>query len=181
MVRKNAVAGLLLLLCSAGLMLLWGCGDDDASSAKMQFAADLKGAAEVPANTSTATGTLRMSLSEDGNTLSYHLEISPMNNVFMAHLHMGGPTCACPIVLFLLTAAANGGPTSGVIAEGAATTVSFSGQLAGHPMSDLIDQIKAGNIYVNVHTSSTTGTIPSGQPGNIPGGEIRGPVTITSQ
>jgi len=180
MARKNAVAGLLLVLISAALMLLWGCGDDN-DSAKTQFTATLKGSSEVPANTSSATGSLRMSLSPDGNTLSYHLEISPMNNVFMAHLHQGPPTCACPIVLFLLNSTANGGPTTGVIAEGSATSASLVNALAGHPLSELIDQIKAGNIYVNVHTSSTMGTIPAGQPGNIPGGEIRGTVSVVSQ
>lgn len=45
--------------------------------------------------------------------------------------------------------------------------------LAGHPLSDLVAEIAAGNAYVNVHTSDGDATTPPG-PGDLPGGEIRG-------
>lgn len=38
------------------------------------------------------------------------------------------------------------------------------GDLAGEPLSELIEEIDAGNIYVNVHTVAN------------PGGELRGQV-----
>jgi len=49
--------------------------------------------------------------------------------------------------------------------------------LAGHPLSDLIDQIEAGNAYANVHTNDGVGATNTG-PGDFPGGEIRGQVRV---
>jgi hypothetical protein len=55
------------------------------------------------------------------------------------------------------------GRTNGNLAEGTITAANLVGDaLAGQPLSALIDQIRAGNAYVNVHTSQH------------PPGEIRG-------
>ena len=45
--------------------------------------------------------------------------------------------------------------------------------LAGHPLSDLIDALRLGNAYVNVHTNDGVAPTNTG-PGDFPGGEIRG-------
>ena len=61
----------------------------------------------------------------------------------------------------------------GVLAEGTITAADLVGPLAGHPLSDLIDAIQAGNAYVNVHTNDGVAPTNTG-PGDFPGGEIRG-------
>jgi len=56
------------------------------------------------------------------------------------------------------------GTTNGILAQGVITDANLSGALAGQTVADLIEQIEAGNAYVNVHTML------------YPGGEIRGQI-----
>jgi hypothetical protein len=109
--------------------------------------------------------------------LSYTLSVQNIRNVVQAHLHSPGSVGVnASVVLFLYgLVPANGGPISGEIASGTKTSADLVGPLAGHTLQDLIDSIKAGTVYANVHTSSP-GT-PSG-PGNLPGGEVRAQVVV---
>ena len=56
------------------------------------------------------------------------------------------------------------GRSQGVLAEGDITAANLTGALAGQELADLVEQIRAGNTYVNVHTTQ------------FPPGEIRGQV-----
>jgi hypothetical protein len=47
--------------------------------------------------------------------------------------------------------------------------------MAGAKLSELVDEIKAGNAYVNVHTSDGTDP-PNSGPGDYRIGEIRGQI-----
>ena len=49
------------------------------------------------------------------------------------------------------------------------------GPLAGQPLAELVDQMRAGNAYINVHTNDGVAPINTG-PGDFPGGEIRGQI-----
>jgi hypothetical protein len=60
-----------------------------------------------------------------------------------------------------------------LLAKGTFTAADLRGPLAGHPLSDLIAAIVAGNTYVNVHTDDGVAP-PNTGPGDFPGGEIRG-------
>ncbi|MGH2765044.1 MAG: CHRD domain-containing protein, partial [Actinomycetota bacterium] len=61
----------------------------------------------------------------------------------------------------------------GVLATGTITDEDLVGPLAGQPLSALVEEIEAGNAYVNVHTDDGVGDANTG-PGDLPGGEIRG-------
>ena len=68
------------------------------------------------------------------------------------------------------------GPTGrqdGVLATGTITPANFVGSLAGQPMSALVDALRSGNAYVNVHTNDGVAPTNTG-PGDFPGGELRG-------
>ena len=52
---------------------------------------------------------------------------------------------------------------------GTITEANLVGALAGQPLSALIDEIRSGNTYVNVHTSQ------------FPGGEIRGQIQMNGR
>jgi len=91
-----------------------------------------------------------------------------------SHIHVGAPDVNGPVVAFLFgNVPPAGGRTDGVLATGTITAANLVGPLAGQPLSALVDEIEAGNTYVNVHTNDGVDP-PNTGPGDFPGGEIRG-------
>ncbi len=131
-------------------------------------------------NNSLAQGQANFKLSDDRMSLHYKLIAANIDNAFMAHIHMAPPGVNGPIVVWLFPSTTPGvtgplgaGRMDGVLAEGTITAANLVGPLAGHPLSDLLDAIQAGNAYVNVHTNDGVAPTNTG-PGDFPGGEIRG-------
>jgi CHRD domain len=141
----------------------------------------LSGDEEVPANASKARGNAIFQLNAAGDALDYKLIVANIENAFMAHIHMAPPGVNGGIVVWLYPSTAvspnppGGGRLDGVIATGSITAANLQGALAGQSLSDLVAAIKAGNTYVNVHTSDGVEPPDTG-PGDFPGGEIRGQV-----
>src|SRR5262245_30341232 len=152
--RKPYLVGIVLALSTAGVA---------AAAALAAFNGNvgthLKGKFEVPLRQTNAQGQAIFRMSDDGNSVSYKLIASNIDNAFMAHIHMGPSDGTGPIVVWLYpgTAPVAGPPGSGrhdgVLAEGTFTADNFVGPLAGHPMSDLIAAVRSGDAYVNVHTT----------------------------
>jgi hypothetical protein len=132
-------------------------------------------------NNSRARGNAVFQLSGDGSKMTYQLSVANIQNAFMAHIHMAPPGSNGMIVVWLYpSTAVMPGPTGqgridGVIATGSFTAANLVGPLEGHPLSDLVNAIKSGNAYVNVHTSDGVDP-PNTGPGDFPGGEMRGQV-----
>ena len=150
----------------------------------LKFKTKLSGDQEVPpigvVIDTQARGKAEFKLSKDGTQLHYKLNVSKIDNVFMAHIHMAPTGVNGPIVVWLFPGTTPGvqgplgaGRFNGQIAEGTITSADLVGPLAGHPLSDLIAAIQAGNAYVNVHTNDGIAPANTG-PGDFPGGEIRG-------
>lgn len=131
---------------------------------------------------SHAQGQAIFRVSDDGSSASFRLIASNIENVVQAHIHCGRPGENGPIRMWLfpdigatgtaLTVAE--GRRNGVLAEGA---FSFGAQIcpAANVGTDmpLLDAIRAGLAYVNVHTNDFVDPTNTG-PGDFPGGEIRG-------
>ncbi len=159
-----------LLLAALALALLTLAG---ASFAASFVAAPLSGQNEVPANASKARGTAIFDLSADGSKIEYRLIVANIDNVTMSHIHLAPKGQNGSIVAFLFgPVAAGGGRSNGILATGTLTAASLIGPLAGQPLSALIDAMRTGNAYVNVHTNDGVDP-PNTGPGDIPGGEIR--------
>jgi hypothetical protein len=136
----------------------------------------LNGGEEVPPVDTNARGNAVFELSNDGLTLSYKLIVANIENAVASHIHIAPAGVNGPVVLFLFgPAAPGGGRSDGVLAQGTATADDLVGPLAGHPLSDLIAAMSAGNAYVNVHTNDGVAPTNTG-PGDFPGGEIRGQI-----
>ncbi len=150
-----------------------------ALAASRNFGTHLNGGSEVPVRLTNAQGEARFKLAEDGQSLHYKLNIANIENVFMAHLHLGPAGTAGPIVVWLYPSRPPAQPlpgrTQGTLAEGDITAADLIGPLAGQPFSALLSAIEAGNVYVNVHTNDFVDP-PNTGPGDFPGGEIRGRV-----
>lgn len=138
------------------------------AGANGNFSVHASGELEVPAVATHAQGQALFKLSKDSQSLGYKLIVANIDGVFMAHVHMADPGINGPIVVWLYpsTNPAPGPPTGriqGPIATGTITAANLVGPLAGMELSDLVDLLRNGGAYVNVHT------LP-----DHPGGEIRG-------
>ena len=139
--------------------------------------APLRSSNEVPANSSEALGQAVFRLNAAGTVLSYDLVSQKISNIVAAHIHIAPQGVNGPIVQFLYgMVPAGGGPqVDDVVARGTIDGSGFSNTLQGRPLSELIAAIEAGNAYVNVHTNDGVAST-AGQPGDLPGGEIRGQI-----
>jgi hypothetical protein len=135
------------------------------------FHASLKGYEEVPAVSTTGTGTFQATLATVGSdpVVRYRLEYSGLEGTAMAaHIHLGQRSVNGGIIAFLC----GGGdkpacPPSGVVRGVIDRTdvIGPQGQgIAPGEIEEAIAAMQAGVTYANVHTDKH------------PGGEIRGQV-----
>ena len=181
----------LILAASLMAFVLAGCGDSAIPTAQQDqgselsglseatyvnnqsnnrnFRTSLKGENEVPAVETSAQGQAIFQLSRDGSELSYKLIVANIENLVAAHIHLAPAGVNGPVVVWLYPfdgppAQLIPGRFSGVLAEGVITGDDIVGETDVETLDDLIEQIRAGNTYVNVHTSQH------------PGGEVRGQI-----
>jgi CHRD domain len=128
----------------------------------------LSGAEEVPARDTEAQGQAIFQVEPSGMAVSYKLIVANIENVLQAHIHVAAAGVNGGIVVWLYPSGPPPmlipGRSDGILAEGTITADSLVNALAGQPLSALLDAMRAGNTYVNVHTSQ------------FPPGEIRGQI-----
>lgn len=181
-----------VLVAVLGLMV-WGCEKaanpvqapltqkNDVSSVAMaaanrNFVAHCKGEQEVPARDTNAQGQAIFHLSKDETAIDYKLIVANIENVVAAHIHVGAAGVNGPVVAFLAGPfPPGGGRVDGVLAQGTITAANLVGPLAGHPLSELISEMRDGNTYANVHTDDGVAPANTGR-GDFPGGEVRGQI-----
>jgi CHRD domain len=116
------------------------------------FTAKLSGKEEVPPVNTQATGTAQFQLSSDGKEINYDLTTTNLQGFMMAHIHQG-------------KSGENGQPVAPLqMGKGKITSSDLQGSLAGKQISDLVDLMKNGGAYANVHTQQNQN------------GEIRGQI-----
>jgi hypothetical protein len=135
-------------------------------------------------SSSKAQGQAIFRVGKDETTVSFRLIAANIENVIMAHIHCGLPGEVGPPVVWLYPVIgtsgapdeAGGGRFSGVLASGSFSPegVMCLAANVGEDMS-LLDAMRAGLTYVNVHTNDGVGDANTG-PGDFPGGEIRGQI-----
>jgi hypothetical protein len=130
------------------------------------FRAILEGEEEVPPVDTDAKGAAIFRTSNDETELNYRLIVGNIEDVTAAHIHLAPRGENGPVVAFLFNPEEpTEGITNGVLAEGTITSADLVGPLEGSTLSELIDEMEAGNTYVNVHTVEH------------PSGEIRGQIS----
>lgn len=159
--------------------------------AEFNLGTHMTGSEEVftPTPPSTATpadsrgqGEAIFRVSDDGTSVDFREIASNIANVIMSHIHCGRPGSNGPIRMWLYPVIGptgvqgpNGqGPHNGVLASGTfnPTGVVCPASAVGTDMP-LLDAMRAGLTYVNVHTNDGVAPTNTG-PGDFPGGEIRG-------
>jgi hypothetical protein len=148
--RKSIVV---LAVLTAGIAAA-GCskGSDNLTVWK----ADLSPANEVPARGTGATGAAGISF--DGTTVSYSIELHGISSVLFGHIHSGPAGVNGPVRVTLYPGPTTG-TVDGVLVQGTFTAADVSKAIT---FDALLAEMKAGNAYVNFHTTQ------------FPGGEVRG-------
>ena len=159
----------------AGALALPSPGSLFAEDAK--FSARLQSFNEVPSISSTATGSFRSTLSEDGLSLEYTLSYTGLSaSVLQAHIHFGQTHTNGAIMVFLCQTASNPDPTGLAplcVNDGSVSATLTSANIiqAGNQgigngeFDEFVLALQGGSGYANVHTTNFTG------------GEIRGQVS----
>ena len=160
---------ILAALPALGVLTLALVGTAAASSGR-NFRAHLAGRNEVPPVNTNAQGQAIYNLSKDGTSLAFKLVVASIADVTQAHIHCGAAGVNGPVVAFLY----GFGPTvspDGILSEGVLTNANViprpnSAECPGGVASfdDLMDKIRSGDAYTNVHTLQN------------PGGEVRGQI-----
>lgn len=140
------------------------CTTGNGGELATNFRAVLTGANEVPPVQTTTTGEAVFEVTANG--VEFTLTVNNGVDVTQAHIHIGSPTENGPVVAFLFGPVPAGTDINGVLAMGTLTADDLVGDLDGRPIDDLIEDLRQGNIYVNVHTLAH------------PSGEIRGPIEV---
>jgi CHRD domain len=163
-----------VLTIAAAIVGLAACGSDNTTAAPVvskivTFKATLLSSNEVPANTSTGTGTFVATLDTSTNVFTYDVTFTGLTtNVTLGHIH--GPAAAGvnagttinfgSLAGATFTTGATSGTAHGVTTLTAATSITST--VTGDSLKKLLF---AGLTYANVHTTQN------------PGGEIRGQIT----
>jgi hypothetical protein len=138
------------------------------AGAATTFRAALSGKNQSPPIDTPVHGTATFTLSKTGRSLSYRLYVADINDVSMAHIHIGPAGQEGPVAVWLYPthppAQVKKGKFTGVLATGSITAGRLEGPLKGKTIADLVQEIKNGDAYVNVHTTAH------------PAGEIRGQI-----
>ena len=113
-----------------------------------------------------ATGEATFRAVSDHGTVGfdYMLHVKNIEDVTAAHIHLGKPGESGPPVAVLFNGPEKKGKFSGMLSKGRITGKDLIGPLQGKTPGDLMNEIRNGNAYVNVHTSEN------------PEGEIRGQI-----
>ena len=166
-----------LIIATVMILILGSCTKENVEPVTMQqedelqrgggrnYILQMTGSQEVPPNSSEATATAIFNLRNNGTELHYRLIVNNMENLTMAHIHIGEPGVSGPAVVWLYPSSAPGqlipGTFNGVLSSGVITSADLVGPLAGMDLSDLIDLMDSHSVYANVHSTQ------------YPGGEIR--------
>jgi hypothetical protein len=151
--RLLTLGSSLCLLLAFGAV---GCSENDPSS----FAVTLSASNEVPPTTSSATGSATFVLNGDA-TVQYRVEVHSITSVTGAHILFGGPGATGPVRVTLFS-----GPTTGAMDGELAQGTFDASDVVRISFDTLLDEMRDGMAYVNVHTTDN------------PNGEIRGQVRL---
>jgi hypothetical protein len=130
-----------------------------------ELSTSLNGMQEFPSNNSSATGLASFKVM-DNNSVWYEINVTGLDKVMKAHLHLGKiGTNGDPIVMLF-----NSGPTgriNGTLVSDKFLAADFLGPMSGKSITDIVDKMKSGEIYVNIHS------------GSFPDGELRGQISAS--
>jgi hypothetical protein len=134
-----------------------------------RFSAPLTGMEEVPPVTTNSTGISIFEVINNNNTLNYKLNVTNMDNIKAAHIHLGNFSENGDVVVTLFNSSKT--PIdiiNGTLVEGKITAADLQGPLKEKTIPDLVNLMNDTQTYVNIHSIE------------YPNGEIRGQITTVN-
>jgi hypothetical protein len=166
--RKFAIAVAISVVVAGTAAWSVALADDNGTTGN-SLHEQLTGYAETPlALSTTGDGRFRVQIDERRQKISYELSYSGLEgDVTQAHIHFGSPSQSGGISVFLCTNLGNG-PAGTQACPPAPATISGTirpadvigpaGQgIAAGEFAELVDAIRAGSTYVNVHSTKYEG------------------------
>ena len=128
------------------------------------FKATLSGDQEVPPVVTDTTGKFKLHLNKDETEGEITLTVRDGVRISRAHLHCAPVGVNGPIVLFLVGDNLAGYEVDGKwISNAVVTDANIINPACGATIADLADAMRAGNVYVNVHSVASPGGVVRGQ------------------
>ena len=144
--------------------------------------ASLSGYQEVPAVSTNAMGEFEARVANDGQSVEWTLVYDGLQgDVQQAHIHFAQKSVNGTIVVWLCGTSGfpgpagtapcpgKGGTVSGTITAASVVAGTATQQIAAQELAEVIEAMRAGVAYVNVHSTIS------------PGGEIRGQISASSR
>jgi hypothetical protein len=165
---------LLILAIAAMATLAAACGDDEGpSDDPTQFSAQLSGEEEVPPVPTTASGPATLEV--ENGAINYTINVTDLQNPVVAHIHIADIGVNGPVRLNLC---GTGAPVPDCAVGDGVLVTGTNGTTVGTPaitFDELVEAMRTGGAYVNVHTDDGEGAQNTG-PGDMASGEIRGQI-----
>lgn len=118
------------------------------------YTAPLSGENEIPPVSTSASGTLTLTVAEGGASVKYVLKVSNLTDATVARLHEGKAGASGPTIITLYGGPPKSGDFSGVLAQGTFAAAELQGPLQGKKVADLEALIKSGRVYLNVGSNA---------------------------
>lgn len=128
-----------------------------------KFLSRLGGGAEVPPVDTDGSGRAAFTLNDSETALKFNVSVHDTGKVIQAHIHRGSPAENGPVVAFLFGPADPAVDVSGRLARGKLEESDLVGPFK-HDFHKFVKELRAGNLYVNIHTKDS------------PSGELRGQI-----
>lgn len=146
----------------AGGLAVAGTGVAGAAGHQRNFRTHLSGDEEVEPVDTDAQGQAVFQVDRAGDALRFRLNVANIEDVVAAHIHCAPAGVNGPVGVTLF----EGGPedVDGTLAAGEITAPDGGNGCGWMDLGDVVDAIRSGDTYVNVHTLANTG------------GEIRGQI-----
>jgi len=153
-----------LAACGALLVAFGLAAHDDRDHDRERLKAHLIGWQEVPALASGGTAVFRAKIADVDQSFGWELTYSGLTGVTQSHIHVGQRGVSGAIVIFLCTNLPNAPagttvaacPTSAGTVTGTATAANVIGVpaqgVAAGDFATVLDAIRAGVAYANIHT-----------------------------
>ena len=130
-----------------------GAGQGE-NTATTVFTADLTGGNVVPSVETAASGKLTLTVSADGTTVDYKLDVSSIIGLTIARLHRGKVGANGATILTIYNGPIKDGLFSGTAKHGSFTADDFVGPLKGQTIDDFVGMIESNEIYLAVATQN---------------------------